>query len=237
LSGRSRDRSIRAGQRPAASRGSRARQSLWLLGPVLGGGCLSGLPLIVLGLRARRLSWWIAGALYTVAAWVGFVMVGEAELDTPASDWGVGIWLASWLAIILHSVLINDAWLQWRSGYATHGQTPPDLRPPPKAPRPRSSPAGGPPADPAASASGPQLDLNAVTVEQLASLPGLSQRVARRIVREREARGGYLAVADIVGVAELAPHEYARLRDRLTCVPRRSADPPASGTVGRVVDV
>jgi hypothetical protein len=192
----------------------------------------------VLGLRAKHHSWWIAGALYTVTAWVGFIMVGEAELDTPASDWGVGIWLASWLAVILHAVLINDAWLQWRAGYTPwYDQPSAGLQPPPTAPERRPpSPDDRPEAIAAVSADEP-LDLNSITVEQLASLPGLSQRVARRIVREREARGGYLAVADIVDVGGLAPHEYARVRDRLTCAPRRSPDPPMTGSVGRVVDV
>jgi len=255
LTGRSRARSAPAG-RPVVRRRWRSRESLWLLAPLLGGGCFSGISLVVVGVWAARRSWWICGVLYAVTAIVGFVMIGEADLDTPASDWGTGIWLGAWLATIVHAVLINDEWRQ-RAEYTPRSeQESPDLQPPPKAPKPRAVPAaiadaqavaddilaGGhsgavPGAASAATGARPRLDLNSATVEQLADLPGMSRRVARRVVREREARGGFLAVADIVDVAELAPHEYAPLRDLLTCVPRQPPDSPSPGLRGRVVDV
>jgi hypothetical protein len=171
-------------------------------------------------------------------AWSGFIIVGEADLDTPASDWGTGIWLVGWLATIVHGVLINDAWLKWRAT-PSHEKEPRGLKPPPRAPRPRTSRAGatGPGADPSGDGTSAPLELNSATAAQLAGLPGITTRVARRIVKERESRGGYLAVADIVDVAGLAPHEYARLRDQLTCVPRELPDQPTPGSIGRIVDV
>lgn len=161
-------------------------------------------------------------------------MVGVADIDTPVSDWGVGIWLAAWLACILHAVLINDAWLQWRAGYTPwYEDVPAGLQPPPKAPTPRPASASAAGVDSPTDVGSP-LDLNNATMAQLAALPVLGRRLAQRIVREREARGGFLAVTDIIDVAGLAPHEFARIRDRLVCVP-----PPAPGPSkpGRVVDV
>ncbi|MEV0569039.1 hypothetical protein [Dactylosporangium sp. NPDC050588] len=39
----------------------------------------------------------------------------------------------------------------------------------------------------------------------------------RRTVAERGRRAGFVSVEEFASAAGLAPHEFARLRDRLTC--------------------
>lgn len=102
---------------PAFGVGWRLRQSLWLLLPVLGFGCLGGIGLVYVGLRARRPAWWIPGIVYTLAGWFGFALVGVSGRESAASNWGVGIWLGVGIAGVLHAALINTTWLRWRAGH------------------------------------------------------------------------------------------------------------------------
>ena len=100
---------------PAISVGWRVRHSLWLLLPVLGLGCIGGLGLVYVGLRAKRPVWWVPGIVYTVIGWFGFVLVGATDKTSAASNWGVGIWLLIGIGIILHAALINATWLRWQA--------------------------------------------------------------------------------------------------------------------------
>ncbi|MFI0791426.1 ComEA family DNA-binding protein [Micromonospora rubida] len=96
------------------------------------------------------------------------------------------------------------------------------------------TPVFGPPTTPpstAPAASSP-VEVNAAGAEQLAALPGFDAARAGRVLAAREARRGFGSVAEFAAAAELAPHEYARLRDLLVCVP-----PAYPGTSsGRVLD-
>ncbi|MFI7026067.1 ComEA family DNA-binding protein [Micromonospora sp. NPDC049900] len=80
------------------------------------------------------------------------------------------------------------------------------------------------------------LDVNTAGWEEFAALPGFDPGRARQVVDARDRRGGFGGLAEFTAAAHLAPHEYARLRDRLTCTPpggHRPGYPPS----GRVLDV
>ena len=60
-----------------------------------------------------------------------------------------------------------------------------------------------------------QIDLNEATRDQLASLPGIDQAWAEHIINMRARVGGFRASADLVTVANVQPHVFAGIRDRI----------------------
>ncbi|MEV4199507.1 helix-hairpin-helix domain-containing protein [Micromonospora globbae] len=97
-------------------------------------------------------------------------------------------------------------------------------------------PPAAPPPVPSQQRPTNPLDVNAAEPHELASLPGFDAARAAQVVGERERRGGFGSLAEFAAAANLAPHEYARLRDVLVCAPPA---PPAPGQLphGRVLDV
>lgn len=82
------------------------------------------------------------------------------------------------------------------------------------------------------------VDVNAATYEQLVALPGFTPERARQVLAERDRRRGFGSVQEFATVANLAPHEFARLRHLLVCAPRTSTPPSAGPSAGgRVLDV
>lgn len=71
---------------------------------------------------------------------------------------------------------------------------------------------GGAPAD---GTTGP-LDLNFATIEQLEALPGIGPSLAQAIVDERERRGGFRRVDDLLAVRGIGEKRFADLRDLVT---------------------
>ncbi|MER5332867.1 helix-hairpin-helix domain-containing protein [Micromonospora sp. NPDC002717] len=84
--------------------------------------------------------------------------------------------------------------------------------------------------------SGP-VDVNAAGHDDLAALPGFDPHRARQVLAERDRRGGFGSLAEFAAAANLAPHEYARLRDVLVCAPPASPAPGQQPPLGRVLDV
>lgn len=74
---------------------------------------------------------------------------------------------------------------------------------------PASSTASG------AQPSGP-LDLNTATLEQLDELPGIGPATAQAILDERERRGGFRSVEDLLDVRGIGPAKLEALRDLVT---------------------
>lgn len=61
------------------------------------------------------------------------------------------------------------------------------------------------------------LDLNAATQQQLEQLPGIGPVLARSILDERDRRGGFQCVEDLLSVKGIGPARYARIAP-LVCV-------------------
>ncbi|GIF63515.1 hypothetical protein Ais01nite_15500 [Asanoa ishikariensis] len=124
---------------PARKLSWRVLHSLWLLLPVAGFGCLGSSALIFLGIRMKRRSLWIAGIGYFVVSTALFIVIGESEQDTALSNWAVGLWLATWLVVILHAFSVNPSWLRFKATYVPWHATP--LAPPPGYPAAPGYPA------------------------------------------------------------------------------------------------
>jgi competence protein ComEA len=73
-------------------------------------------------------------------------------------------------------------------------------------------PASG---DGSGEAAGP-LDLNTATLEQLDALPGVGPATAQAILDERERRGGFTAVDQLLDVRGIGPAKLDALRDLVT---------------------
>ena len=65
------------------------------------------------------------------------------------------------------------------------------------------------------SPSGP-LNLNTATLEQLDELPGVGPATARAIIDERDRRGGFASVDDLLDVRGIGPSKLEALRDLVT---------------------
>jgi competence protein ComEA len=57
------------------------------------------------------------------------------------------------------------------------------------------------------------LDLNAATAVELDALPGVGPATAEAILAERERRGGFVAVEDLLDVRGIGDAKLAALRD------------------------
>lgn len=60
------------------------------------------------------------------------------------------------------------------------------------------------------------IHLNSATREQLESLPGIGPVLAGRIIEQRDQRGGFSSLADLIEVPGVGPATLARLRTRLS---------------------
>ncbi|MFF5181862.1 ComEA family DNA-binding protein [Micromonospora sp. NPDC000316] len=83
------------------------------------------------------------------------------------------------------------------------------------------------------------IDVNAATSEQLAALPHFHPDRVHQVMTERQARQGFGSVEEFAAAANLAPHEFARIRALLTCAPPHLGSPGQSPPLpyGRVLDV
>jgi hypothetical protein len=206
------------------SRGWKVANSAWLLTPILSFGCASVAGYLYVGLRARRPGWWIAGIGYSVGANV-FLFAGESQpIESTASTVLSFLWIFTWMASVVHAVVINFSWLDWLAG-----QRRPPARPWTYEPAPEVQPA---PAVPLL------LDVNAAGLDELAALPAIGPERAARAVAARQDRSGFATVAEFAAAAELAPHQFAAVRDRLTCRPPEPAPQPQRDLpYGRIVDI
>jgi hypothetical protein len=231
-----------------ASLGWRLRNSWWVLLVVLGLGCLGGTGFLYIGVTARRPAWWATGVAYLVLPWAGLIAINRLDRESPLSSAIAVAYFVLWFASIANALFLNGAWLRWRAANRPWFEQPQQpagaqLAPPPVFAPPPAPPAPVTPAVPPASFAPPaaaappapaaMLDVNAATAAQLAAAARLDLPRAERIVADREARGGFQTVEEFAAAAALAPHEFARVRTVLTCVPRPRAPQPGGG---RVVD-
>jgi competence protein ComEA len=60
------------------------------------------------------------------------------------------------------------------------------------------------------------VDLNRASADELARLPGVGPALARRIVDERERRGGFDSPEALRGILGLGPKKLAAIRPLIT---------------------
>lgn len=84
-------------------------------------------------------------------------------------------------------------------------------------------PPPGPPGDGSAGGDGVQpaapVDLNTADMAELETLPGIGPATARRILDERDRRGGFSSVRDLLRVPGIGERRFAELRHRVRVGP------------------
>jgi len=68
------------------------------------------------------------------------------------------------------------------------------------------------------------VNLNTATAEQLATIPGIGQRMAERIIDYRQKSGGFKKVEDLMNVSGIGEKNFLKMRPLVTVTP-----PPAAG--------
>ena len=61
-----------------------------------------------------------------------------------------------------------------------------------------------------------RININSATEEELATLPGIGEVLARRIVAHREAHGGFTRIDRLIDVSGIGEVLLSRLRDHVT---------------------
>jgi hypothetical protein len=221
---------------------------VWVVVPSLVFGLFTWLSFLILGIRARRRDWILAGAAYGVYSALAFFALGRPEVerdDTANALLGMALLLA-WFGGALHVGLAYYA-------FARSPRGEPEAAGWPRPARRRAAPAGddlglglGDPAadylaspQPVAAPLPPPVEANTASQRTLARLPGVTPALARRWVAERRRRGGFRDIDDLASALDLQPHEIVRLRPRLSFAapgdgPKRRL--PGRGR-GRVLDV
>ena len=80
----------------------------------------------------------------------------------------------------------------------------------------QEKPAGNAPA-----AKSTLLDLNAATVQQLESLPGIGAKTAARIVEQRQKSGGFKKIEELMNVKGIGEKSFLKLKP-LVSVPAKT---------------
>ncbi len=86
-----------------------------------------------------------------------------------------------------------------------------DYRNPKKFTDLRVIPGSSPSPDSLSYCSAGKLDINSATIQQLASLPGIGPKMARRIIQWREENGPFQTVADLKKVKGVGDKILSRL--------------------------
>lgn len=197
----------------------------------------------------------------TVLLWVAFALSDEAFVNV-WSDVATGMLLLLWIGGVIHcAAVVNRRYLRWRAShvdrpwYEEHAPGTPDRQAPDTTGRPSTDPFGleatrdellgtagreaaappggapAPVAEPGSTAAA--VDLNSAPESALAQVAGVGPVLAKRIVAERQARGGFSSLHELAEIG-VPPHALARLRQQMTLVPKPA---PATPARGRVLDL
>ena len=240
----------------------RLLNSSWVLTPLLSLGTFTFAAFFYAGSRMRSrpvLLWSVGYALFTVFLF-SVIETSPPDRDRAIDNIAFALLLAVWIGGSLQAFRVNRQFLLWKARRASEGpwyqHAAATTAPPPAsgdavgrtgllddqqalwgagpaapAPAPPQPPSWAP-RPPAAGLSDP-LDLNTAREEQLQAVPGIGPILAKRIVSERQTRGGFRAVEDLSAI--LPPHVLVRLRDLVVVAAPRAE--PARPPRGRVIDL
>ena len=80
-------------------------------------------------------------------------------------------------------------------------------------------------AAPPAAQGAPALNLNAATVDQLETLPGIGRKTAERIIEYRTKNGGFKRIEDLMNVKGIGEKSFLKLKP-LIAVPLKTDKAP-----------
>ena len=73
-----------------------------------------------------------------------------------------------------------------------------------------------PAAKPASAATGAVVNLNTATVSQIATLPGIGEKAAQRIIEYREKNGGFKKIEELMNVKGIGEKSFLKLKPLIT---------------------
>jgi comEA protein len=71
------------------------------------------------------------------------------------------------------------------------------------------------------------VNLNSATADQLASLPGIGERTAQRIIEYRQKNGPFKKAEDLMNIRGIGEKSFLRLKDLVTITPPKAERPPS----------
>jgi competence protein ComEA len=73
---------------------------------------------------------------------------------------------------------------------------------------------------PNAASSKAAINLNAATVDQLETLPGIGRKTAERIIEHRSKSGGFKRIEDLMNVKGIGEKSFLKLKPLVVVVPK-----------------
>lgn len=205
------------------------------------------------------------GANFAYTAWMIVWVVSAIHVFRVRKDWlrwkAAAAWQPQWYEapVASHSAAsadlsgigMEDPVAEFLAGPAPSAMAA-SRRPPPPPVLPRSGATQNPPAYPTVQSPtglpaaapeslarevtpGERVDLNSVSVDVLAALPGVGVATATRIVEERKRRGGFQSVDEAALAVGVQPHVRARLQN--VAIVSGREEPQPRRTSGRIVDI
>ncbi|MFI5832229.1 BTAD domain-containing putative transcriptional regulator [Micromonospora sp. NPDC051300] len=196
--------------------------------------------LVVGGYAIWRRSWGnaVAAGYYLILGVAFVVIIGSSETEEVSDAEGVLIfcWLITWVAGVLHVVLLNGRFLAWVGTYRRRGPAPAGRLRREHAryllyhyPTARGELRIGRPDLPRGYDDGGLVDVNSVADETLVGLPGLSPGQAQHLVLDRRVRGPYTSMEELAARCLLPPAVSDPLREVLLFLPPEPPPgPPAT---------
>jgi competence protein ComEA len=77
----------------------------------------------------------------------------------------------------------------------------------------------------ASSPSKPAINLNAATVDQLETLPGIGRKTAERIIEYRTKSGGFKRIEDLMNVKGIGEKSFLKLKPLVAVPPKADKAP------------
>lgn len=179
---------------------------------------------IVPGSLLKRRSWIAWGALWSAATVAGWVLA----IVNDGGAGGGGLIILGWAGAVATALAIRPSYQQrvvstFERSVAAAEQRLQDrqdaLRLAEKRPKLALELGVGRPDRPGALDAG-LVDANNAPAAVLATLPGVDDALAARIVQVREQVGGFDSLLDLGALVELDGDTVERLRDRVVCLPR-----------------
>jgi Helix-hairpin-helix motif len=170
------------------------------------------------GLRAKKKEWLVLAAAYAAVELAGLAIVEGAS--GWRQDVGALLTFVPWLVGIPHALTLRDEYLDRRDVLDD-----PRLRNARRLEVRRSMAGelarGNPELARDSQMLGSDLvDINHGSVEELASLPGVDRRLARKIVHTRDEVGGFSSLYDLGHLLDLDAPLVDGIAPRVVCLPR-----------------
>jgi Helix-hairpin-helix motif len=179
------------------------------------------------GIRARHRGWLIAGIVYAVVLYTGFLLTVSTEDDSVVSNVGITLVLVAWGVSLVHAFAIRGRYLERMELLEGRAYDRAEDRLLEREEARRLAEE-----DPARALEmgvgrpdregfhGSLVDLNNAPASVIEELPGVNRELAERIVVTREEVDGFSSLDDLAHVLDLSVALVDRIRADVVLLPR-----------------